>query len=219
MNPIPPQAPPNTAAAAFESSFLSQVTARRETLCNANQTLLAGFTSYVLEIGCGHGHMLSAYAATHPGKLCIGIDIIADRIDRANRKKNRAHLSNLYFLHASAEDFLASMPSHISLSDIFVLFPDPWPKRRHHKNRLMQPEFLTQLGSKVTEASRLYFRTDDLAYFTATEAVFQTHPGWMISGDPWVFEFATVFQERASGHYSLVGAPKKPGAAQPNPVY
>ncbi len=152
--------------------------------------------------------MLSAYAAENPEKLCIGIDIIADRIGRANRKKDRAGLSNLHFILASAEDYLATMPSHVSISEVFVLFPDPWPKRRHHKNRMMQPDFLADLRPHVSAGSRLYFRTDDLPYFTAAKAVIEAHPNWAVCEDPWAFEYATVFQERATSHYSLVAAPR-----------
>ena len=82
----------------------------------------------MLEIGAGHGHFLTAYAAAHPERTCVGLDIIAERVERANRKKNRARLDNLHFLHASAEDFLASLPENVRFADVFVLFPDPWPK-------------------------------------------------------------------------------------------
>jgi tRNA (guanine-N7-)-methyltransferase len=200
-------------ASAYERSFATMVASRQETLRKTNLTLLAGLRTFVLEIGCGHGHMLSAYAATHPDEICIGIDIIADRIDRADRKKNRARLSNLHFVHASAADYLETIPPHTFVSKLFVLFPDPWPKRRHHKNRLIQPDFLTHLRRKVSDTSHLYFRTDDHPYFSAAEEAIRTHPEWETSTDPWIFEFTTVFQERASLHYSLVAVPKKPNSA------
>jgi tRNA (guanine-N7-)-methyltransferase len=193
-----------------EAHFALEAAARLEALKLANETLFSKETTCVLEIGCGHGHMLTAYAAAHPTKVCIGIDIISDRITRANRKKNRARLPNLHFIVASAEDFIAAIPPHIVISDIFVLFPDPWPKRRHHKNRLMQADFLSLLHRRVDASSRLYFRTDDLSYFTATELVICAHPNWSISSSPWAFEFVTVFQERASAHSSLVAQPGKP---------
>jgi tRNA (guanine-N7-)-methyltransferase len=147
--------------------------ARLHELEETTRNLFSGMETCVLEIGCGHGHLLTAYAAEHPEKTCIGIDIIADRITRANRKKNRARLANVHFINTSAEDFFAIFPSQISVSELFIFFPDPWPKRRHHKNRLMQAEFLSKLSCWVTPSSRLYFRTDDLAYFTATEAPIQ----------------------------------------------
>ena len=200
-------------ASAYARSFASKVASRQETLRRTNQVLLAGIKTFVLEIGCGHGHMLSAYAAAHPDEICVGIDIIADRIDRADRKKNRARLSNLHFIHASAEDYLETIPPQIFVSKLFVLFPDPWPKRRHHKNRLIQPEFLTDLRPRLSETSRLYFRTDDHVYFSAAEQVISAHPEWRISPDHWIFEYTTVFQARASLHHSLVAEPKRPDSA------
>ena len=193
-----------------EARFASMAAARLQELEETTRNLFLGMETCVLEIGCGHGHLLTAYAEAHPEKTCIGIDIIADRITRANRKKNRARLANVHFINTSAEDFFAIFPSQISISELFILFPDPWPKRRHHKNRLMQTEFLSRLSRWVTPSSRLYFRTDDLAYFTATEAIVSAHPAWALHSSPWAFEFTTVFQARASSHHSLVAAPQKP---------
>ena len=193
-----------------EARFASMAAARLHELEETTRNLFSGMETCVLEIGCGHGHLLTAYAEAHPEKTCIGIDIIADRITRANRKKNRARLPNVHFINTSAEDFFAVFPTQISISELFIFFPDPWPKRRHHKNRLMQAEFLSKLSHWVTPSSRLYFRTDDLPYFTATEAILSAHPEWSIHPSPWAFEFTTVFQARASSHYSLVAAPLKP---------
>lgn len=193
-----------------EARFASMAAARLQELEETTRNLFLGLKTCVLEIGCGHGHLLTAYAEAHPEKTCIGIDIIADRITRANRKKNRARLANVHFINTSAEDFFAIFPSQISISELLILFPDPWPKRRHHKNRLMQTEFLSRLSRWVTPSSRLYFRTDDLAYFTATEAIVSAHPAWALHSSPWAFEFTTVFQARASSHHSLVAAPQKP---------
>ena len=169
-----------------------------------NATLLAGVGAFVVEIGSGHGHFLTAYAAAHPERTCLGLDIIAERVERANRKKNRARLSNLHFLHASAEDFLASLPENVRFADVFVLFPDPWPKRRHHKNRLMQADFLSQIAAKAGQGLRLYFRTDDIEYFAAAKAVVMEHADWQVLDAPWAFEYETVFQERAPSFQSLV---------------
>lgn len=162
----------------------------------------------VLEVGCGHGHFLNAFAEAHPARLCLGLDIIAERIERANRKKNRARLPNLHFLHASAGDFLMTLPADAQFAAVFVLFPDPWPKRRHHKNRLMQGDFLTEVARRAGQGMRLYFRTDDSAYFTAAATTVRAHSDWEIVDEPWGFEFETVFQQRAAGFHSMVARPK-----------
>ncbi|MBC7368339.1 MAG: methyltransferase domain-containing protein [Undibacterium sp.] len=192
----------------YTAAYLAQIADRQTALRAQTEAYLTGLETCVLEIGCGHGHFLTDYAAAHLAKTCIGLDIIFERIERANRKKNRARLTNLHFLHASAEDFLAMLPTTLRFSEVFVLFPDPWPKRRHHKNRLMQPEFLANLAQRAGQGTRLYFRTDDTAYSTATTEVVQAHPAWEITTDPWAFECETVFQQRAPSYHSLVARPK-----------
>lgn len=186
----------------------ARVIDRQEALRAASATVLAGGPEVVLEVGCGHGHFLTAFAGAHPAKLCLGLDIIAERIERATRKRNRARLTNLHFFHASAEDFLATLPEKARFSAVFVLFPDPWPKRRHHKNRLMQPDFLAQIAERAGQGMRLYFRTDDTDYFAAAATTVREHPAWQMVDEPWAFEFETVFQQRALGFQSLVARPK-----------
>jgi len=161
-------------------------------------------TSFVCEMGCGHGHFLAAYAAAHPDRLCVGLDISGERIGRAVRKRDRAKLSNLHFIQAEARAFLDALPAKVAFSDLFILFPDPWPKRRHHKNRLLQAEFLQVAAKRAGKGARLFFRTDDEPYFRATETLIRNHPDWQITETPWPFEQVTVFQSRAERHHSLV---------------
>jgi tRNA (guanine-N7-)-methyltransferase len=160
---------------------------------------------FLCEIGSGHGHFLTAYAAAHPAELCIGIDLIGDRIERATRKRDRAKLANLHFFHAEAHDFLAALPAGAAFSAVVILFSDPWPKRRHHKNRLLQPAFLDALATQSGQGTRLYFRTDHRGYFAHAMAVLAAHPAWRLDpAAPWIFEMETVFQARAPAYQSLV---------------
>ncbi len=165
---------------------------------------LQDHTRVTLEIGSGHGHFLNGYAAANPDRYCLGIDIILDRCERSERKRSRAALNNLAFLRAEAVEFLGALPTTVTLDDIFVLFPDPWPKRRHHKNRLLQAEFLSLLASHAAPSARLCFRTDYEEYFEAALAVVQNHPAWEVVTEPWPFELATVFQARAPSYQSWI---------------
>lgn len=158
-----------------------------------------------LEIGSGHGHFLTAYAADHPDHLCIGIDLLPDRLARSTRKSNRAKLTNVTWMHAEASLFLKALPADVALTEIFLLFSDPWPKRRHWKNRVLQPEFLSLLAGRAGKGARLYFRTDHAPYFAQARDFINQHPDWSLDPEaPWPFELATVFQQRAQGHDSLV---------------
>jgi len=156
-----------------------------------------------LEIGCGHGHFIAAYAASHRAEPCLAIDIIAERLERTQKKLDRAGLANVAVLRSEARLLLDNLPEWLRFRRVFVLFPDPWPKRRHHKNRLLQPDFLQKLAQHCAPNARLYFRTDHAPYFAEVAALLRTHPDWQFAGDgePWGFEQESVFQKRAAGSY------------------
>lgn len=159
----------------------------------------------VWEVGSGHGHFLIRYATLHPEKFCLGIDILSDRLRRAEKKQESAGIRNLKFIKAEAGEMLVCLPQEIRFLEVLILFPDPWPKKRHHKNRLIKNEFLTQLAPLMVPRGRLYFRTDHEEYFRWTREIMSAHPNWLIVVDaPWVLEEKTVFQAKAAGFQSLV---------------
>jgi tRNA (guanine-N7-)-methyltransferase len=194
------------------AEHVARIIKRRSTLIDLVAQLVPPESSFVWEIGCGHGHFLAAYAAAHPTDLCIGVDISLDRIERGIRKRNRAQLGNLHFVHAEALDFLEALPTDATFSSIFILFPDPWPKRRHHKNRILQPEFLAAAAKRAGQGTRLYFRTDYEPYFRDADATIRDHPDWELTSEPWPFEQVTVFQSRAISHHSFVARHQARGA-------
>ena len=187
-------------------AYFAGVTERQKHLSRALGAQLASTTTELTwEVGSGHGHYLTAYAAAHPQKICIGIDLLRDRVARAERKRVRARLVNLHFFQAEATEFLRALPPTVMLSDVFVLFPDPWPKRRHHKNRIMRRDFLQALAARAGQGARLFFRTDHAEYFRAAVRVIENDSGWLISSDAtWPFELPTVFQQKARTYYSVV---------------
>lgn len=184
----------------------ARIEERRRGLREGFATVLAGEPHFIWEVGCGHGHFLTAYAAVHPDQLCIGIDIESDRIKRARRKRDRARLSNLHFIHADAHDFLAAMPPEARFAAVYILFPDPWPKTRHHKHRLVQPDFLARVAAGAAPGARLYFRTDYQPYFTEARFAVGASDAWKLVDEDWPFESPTVFQQRAPAHFSFVAA-------------
>jgi len=105
-------------------------------------TALAGRTDITFELGCGHGHWLAAYAAAHPDEFCVGIDLITHRVERSVRKQTLGKLDNVIFLKAEATEFLEALPPAVVLRKIFILYPDPWPKKKHHKHRFIQTSSL-----------------------------------------------------------------------------
>lgn len=212
VNRQPPSALATPAASGSDASrsaeYFSRVKARQGKLHTTLVGLVSETPQIVWEVGCGHGHFLTAYATAHPQQTCIGVDIVRERIARATRKRIRAKLERLHFVVAEAHEFLDALPKEVRLARIFVLFPDPWPKRRHHKNRLMQRDFLDRLVQRVGQGTRLHFRTDYEPYFAQVASTLRSHPNWSLSDEPWPFELETVFQARASGYYSLTAVAK-----------
>jgi tRNA (guanine-N7-)-methyltransferase len=184
--------------------YLETMAQRRQDLRDQLGRILPPRAEFVWELGAGHGHFLTAYAQAHPEKLCLGIDIVGERVERAMRKRDRAKLANLHFLHAEGRLFLETLPAGAACSDIFILFPDPWPKLRHHKHRIIQPAFLEAVAARGARDCRLLFRTDHAPYFEDAAAVIGAHPAWRRVDEPWPFEFETVFQSRAPSYHSLI---------------
>jgi tRNA (guanine-N7-)-methyltransferase len=158
---------------------------------------LAGRTGLTFELGCGHGHWLAAYAAAHPDEFCVGIDLITHRVERSVRKQTLGKLDNVLFLKAEATEFLDALSATVALRKIFILYPDPWPKKKHHKNRFINAENLARLAAHAAPGARLHFRTDNADYFAWTGEHLAAHPGWRVEpAAAWPFEQKTFFEER-----------------------
>ena len=197
--------PDQWGALTYKPEFLARITERRAALRTELATLLPARQAITWEIGSGHGHFLVQYAAAFPEKFCVGVDIIRDRLNRSGKKRDRAKLANCHFVQAEAREFFAALPPGVTLQEIWVLFPDPWPKKRHHKNRILQVDFLEALANRAGEGTRLYFRTDHTGYFGAVATLLPELKTWRL--DPaaaWPLEQETVFQARAPAYQSLV---------------
>jgi tRNA (guanine-N7-)-methyltransferase len=203
--------------------FLARVAERQAGLRAKLAELIPAGATLTLEIGSGHGHFLTRYATEFPQRLFLGVDLISDRIRRSKRKAERARLTHCHFLQAEARETIDALPPDVTFTELWILFPDPWPKKRHHKNRLLQPDFLETVARRMGEGARLYFRTDHGEYFRSAAALFPGLATWRIDpAAPWPLEQETVFQARAPSYHSLVAVrtsnPSKPaGTPVPGP--
>ena len=159
--------------------YLETLALRKEALRKTLKDILCTDKTFkTLEIGSGHGDFLVQYAQNFPERFCVGIDLITQRIAKSNRKANRANLNNITFLKARAEEVLECQSADFLWNEVIVLYPDPWPKTRHHKNRLFQVEFLSQLAQHVVPGAKIHFETDALPYFQETCQRIDAHPDW-----------------------------------------
>jgi tRNA (guanine-N7-)-methyltransferase len=113
-----------------------------------------------VEVGCGNGHFLSELARGRPDWHFLGIDLRASRILRAGRKAMLGGIGNLGFLVGDARLFLEGQIAPGRLAELYVNFPDPWPKYRHRRHRLNQPDFLALLVSRLAPGGRFCWTCD-----------------------------------------------------------
>jgi len=166
---------------------------------------LAGRESLLFEAGCGHGHWLASYAEAHPQTCCVGIDLISWRIRKCLDKRDKRGLHNLFFYKAELGDFLAVLPPAIRFERTVLLFPDPWPKARHHRRRMVQAALLDEVARRTDAGGQFYFRSDDRPYFDWTIEHLEAHPDWRIDATAeWPHEAGTYFQGLMDAYFSVI---------------
>ncbi len=118
-----------------------------------------------IEIGCGNGRFLAARAAKNPTTHYIGVERMMERIRRCSRKAQQGALNNLTFLRVEAGRFVRELLPEHRVQSMYLFFPDPWPKRRHHKNRFFQREMCDTLARIFIPEGTMYISTDHEEYF------------------------------------------------------
>ena len=125
-----------------------------------------------VELGSGDGTFLVDYATRHPQINLIGVERFLGRARKIDRKGRRAGLANLRCVRLEAAYFLKYLLPQNSLQAIHVYFPDPWPKRRHHKHRLINEHFVQIARQALLPGGVVWLRTDDANYFAQMRALF-----------------------------------------------
>ena len=184
---------------------LEKQAARKAELVKTCSADLAGVDRILFEAGCGHGHWLTDYAEANPGMICAGIDLISWRIRKGNEKKAKRGLQNLHFYKAELSEFLGALPVGIRFDRTVLLFPDPWPKAKHHRRRMVQPSFLDEVARRTDRGGEFCFRSDDRPYFDWTVEHLSEHPEWEIDESAqWPYESETYFQSLMDEYHSVV---------------
>jgi tRNA (guanine-N7-)-methyltransferase len=117
-----------------------------------------------LEIGVGNGEFLAHHSAAHPERCVLGIERKFKPLVQSLKRLQRAELENAAVLRYQA-DHLEDIFAPGELNNIFLFFPDPWPKARHHKNRLVNDDFLKSTFMLQRSGARFEIKTDNDAYF------------------------------------------------------
>lgn len=117
-----------------------------------------------LEIGFGRGEFLLAQAEAAPATPFVGIEVSGKRALKMARRLAKTPLHNVRLVEATAQEVFAEALPDASLDCVWINYPDPWPKKRHFKRRLIQPAFVALLVRRLTPGGRLRIATDHPGY-------------------------------------------------------
>lgn len=114
----------------------------------------------IVEIGFGMGETTANIAERHPENDYLAIEVHTPGIGSLLKRLAEAGLTNVRVIQRDATEVLANMIPGESLDGVHIFFPDPWPKKRHHKRRLIQPPFVSLLSSRMKPGAYLHVATD-----------------------------------------------------------
>jgi len=144
-----------------------------------------------VDLGCGDGAFVFALAQRHPEKNFLGIERLSGRVEKASRKA--AKIDNMRVLNVETSYAVCYLLPERSVERFYLLFPDPWPKRRHHRRRTVTPDFLNSVHVALEENGVLRIATDQLDYFEQI--------AWLARADS---RFATPKEFASSDYFGVV---------------
>lgn len=123
-------------------------------------TLFGRAAPLIVEIGFGMGEATAAIAQTLGNKNFIGIEVHTPGVGALLKLIGEHNIDNVRIIQHDAVEVLMNMIPDASLAGVHIFFPDPWPKKRHHKRRLIQPEFVRLLVGKLNSGGYVHLATD-----------------------------------------------------------
>jgi tRNA (guanine-N7-)-methyltransferase len=146
-----------------------------------------------IDLGCGDGAFLCALASENPQRNFLGVEKLAGRVAKTCRKS--AHLTNVRVLNIESVYAVRYLLPEASVETFYLLFPDPWPKRRHHRRRLVTSDFLAAVHRALEPNGILRIATDDLDYFQQIKRVVRDPSFELLVDDDWALPM-TKFERR-----------------------
>jgi len=152
-----------------------------------------------VDLGCGDGSFLCALAQRMPDKNFLGIERLLNRVRTSVRKA--AGLDNVRLLRVESSYAVRYLLPAESVETFYLLFPDPWPKHRHHRRRIVTPNFLSSIHGALQKNGSIYIVTDDVDYFGKIKEISESDPGFSIRDenvDLPQSRFARIFREKGA---------------------
>ena len=152
--------------------------------------------SLEVELGCGDASFLVEYARRHPERNFIGVERLLGRLRKLDRKGHRAGLTNLRGVRIESSYFLEYLLPPYLVSVLHIYFPDPWPKKKHRKHRLINEPFTGIVRAALALGGVVYLRTDDEDYFQQMTGVFGANGEFQqVETPPELLELVTDFEK------------------------
>jgi len=155
----------------------------------------------VLEIGSGMGEATAQLAAAAPEVNYVAIEVYEAGLGQLMLRADKLGVTNLRLLHGDTVPLLRDHVAPESLAGVRIFFPDPWPKKRHHKRRLVQPEFVSLVASRIAGGGTLHLATDWQDYADQMLEVCSAEPTLANRFDGWAprpeWRPVTKFEQRA----------------------
>ncbi|KID28589.1 tRNA (guanosine(46)-N7)-methyltransferase TrmB [Prauserella rugosa] len=155
----------------------------------------------VLEIGSGMGEATAQLAAAAPEVNYVAIEVYEAGLGQLMLRADKLGVTNLRLLHGDTVPLLRDHVAPESLAGVRIFFPDPWPKKRHHKRRLVQPEFVSLVASRIAGGGTLHLATDWQDYADQMLEVCSAEPTLANRFEGWAprpeWRPVTKFEQRA----------------------
>ena len=137
----------------------------------------------VLDIGFGAGETTTYLAKNMPNSSILGAEVYLSGIGSTLRKSNEEKLNNIKILNDDVVPFLEEKVADNSFDIVLMFYPDPWPKRKHHKRRLFQEEFVNLVYKKLKKDGLFYFKTDWSHYYEEANKLLFNSQHWRVLKD------------------------------------
>lgn len=159
----------------------------------------------VVEIGCGGGRYLVGQADAHRERDFVAIELAGTYLNLVRKRVLKRGLTNMRLFKTDAADLIGSCFPDGCVHEYHIYFPDPWPKKRHHKRRLFTPEFCATLRRTLAPDATLFFATDYAEYFEEIQPMLRAVLRVTPHPEPW--EDAPAGRTNYEIKYLLEGRP------------
>ena len=135
-----------------------------ETLRERGLVACLGADRIVLELGFGRAELLLELAAQNPGRVYLGVEVSRKRVEKAGRRAVKRELANVFMIHAPGEYVLERVLPPACVDECWINCPDPWPKKRHWRRRIVQAPLIELLARALPAGALLHVATDHEGY-------------------------------------------------------